>query len=107
MRKRDNELVLRVRAITLTLQFPIRCTLLVLLLLSIRGACAQTTDDSAPSIIAALRAQQFDQALRLLQPALERSPNDPRLWSLQGVALSAEGRKKEALAAYHHALSIA
>ncbi|WP_185827352.1 tetratricopeptide repeat protein [Edaphobacter aggregans] len=59
------------------------------------------------AVISALRAQQFEQALRLLQPALERSSKDPRLWSLQGVALSGEGRKKEALAAFQHALSLA
>jgi tetratricopeptide (TPR) repeat protein len=45
--------------------------------------------------------------LRLLQPALERSSTDPRLWSLQGVALSSEGRKKEAIAAFQHALTLA
>jgi tetratricopeptide (TPR) repeat protein len=78
----------------------------MLVLLPIRAAGAQTADDSVSSIVSALRAQQFDQALHLLQPALERSSNDARLWSLQGVALSGLGRNKEALAAYRHALSI-
>jgi len=84
-----------------------RCALFVLLLFFIPSTRAQTSDDPTSSIITALRAQQFEQALRLLQPALERSSNDPRLWSLQGVALSGEGHKKEALAAYQHALSLA
>jgi tetratricopeptide (TPR) repeat protein len=95
------------RATALNIYSPIRYALLALLLVPSRSICAQAADDLTSSIIAALRAQQFEQALRLLQPALEKSSSDPRLWSLQGVALSGEGRKKDALVAYRHALSLA
>src|SRR5262249_17446189 len=44
---------------------------------------------------------------QLLQPALEQSPKDPRLWCLKGIALAGQGHKKEALAAFQHALSLA
>jgi tetratricopeptide (TPR) repeat protein len=82
-----------------------RCLPLLLLLFLITNSWAQTPDDLTASIIAALRAQEFERALQLIQPALERSPNDPRLSSLQGVALAGEGHKKEALASFQHALS--
>lgn len=84
-----------------------RCALVALGFSSLPWMCAQPTNDPVPAVIAALRAQQFDQALRLLGPALERSSGDPRLWSLDGVALAGIGRKKEALAAYQHALRLA
>jgi len=107
MRTRDNQLPEWQRAMMSRIRLPIGCALLALLFVFLPGVSAQTGSDPVPAIIAALRAQQFEQALRLLQPALERSSKDPRLWSLQGVALSGEGRKKEALVAFQHALSLA
>jgi len=89
------------------MRLPLRLTLLALLFPCLPPAWTQTATDPLPPIIAALRAREFAQALALLQPALEKSPQDPRLWSLQGVALSAQGNKKEALAAFQHALSLA
>jgi Flp pilus assembly protein TadD len=85
----------------------IRPVIFTLVLVFLPAVWAQTGDDPVPSISAALHAQQFEQALRLLQPALERSSRDPRLWSLKGVALSGEGRKKEALVAFQQALRLA
>jgi len=35
------------------------------------------------SIAAALRSQQFERALELLQPALQAAPTNPQLWTLQ------------------------
>ena len=85
----------------------LRLALCALLFLCLPRAWTQSATDPAPQIISALRARDFAQALQLLQPALEKSPADPRLWSLQGVALSGQGHKKEALAAFQHALSLA
>lgn len=65
---------------------------------------AQTSGDA---IVAALRNRQFDQALQLLQPALERAPQDARLWALQGIAFSGKIQKKEALASFHNSLKFA
>lgn len=56
------------------------------------------------AITSALRAAQFDQALQLLQPELQLSPKNPRLWAFRGIALSGKGDKKGALVAFRHAL---
>jgi tetratricopeptide (TPR) repeat protein len=86
---------------------------------SLRGAClilvgflffsyafAQTTQDQAAPIASALRNQDFGRALELLRPALQESPGNAQLWTMQGVAYSGRGQKKEALASFRSALKI-
>jgi tetratricopeptide (TPR) repeat protein len=90
-----------------SIRLPLRLALVPLLFLCLPPVWTQTTADPIPPIISALRARDFTQALQLLEPALEKFPRDPRLWSLEGVALSGQGHKKEALAAFQHALSLA
>jgi tetratricopeptide (TPR) repeat protein len=82
--------------------------LLVLLLLSLSffSLFAQNSTDSIGEITAALRARDFSAALQLLQPALQRSPNSAQLWTLQALAYSGKGQRKDALAAFRHALRI-
>ena len=58
------------------------------------------------TITSAIREHNFDKAVELSRAALKHSPNDFRLWTLQGVALSSSGNKKEALDAYNSALKI-
>lgn len=58
-------------------------------------------------ITSALRAGNPTEALRLADEGLAASPNDPQLWTLKGIALSAQKNTKEALGAYHHALKLA
>jgi tetratricopeptide (TPR) repeat protein len=70
------------------------------------GLLAQTTQDRIAAITSALSAGEFKDAVRLAQAALDQSPRDPRLWTIQGIALSAEKRRREALDAFHHALQI-
>ena len=67
---------------------------------------AQAAPTDAQAITSAIRERNFDQAVELSRAALQRSPNDARLWALQGIALSASGHKKEALSAYNSALKI-
>ena len=67
-------------------------------------ALAQTPGIEA--VTSALRNKEFAKALQLLQPALQRSPGDAQLWTLQALAYSGEGHKKEALASFHSALKI-
>jgi tetratricopeptide (TPR) repeat protein len=67
---------------------------------------AQTAMDVG-SIAAALRSQQFERALELLQPALQAAPTNPQLWTLQGLAFSGKGDQKNALVSFHSALKIA
>lgn len=69
-------------------------------------AIGQTGTNGAEAIASALRNGQFDQALELLRPALRRSPENDQLWTMQGVAYSKLGNKKEALASFHRALKI-
>ncbi len=68
---------------------------------------AQSAGTDVSQIGAALRAHDFDRALQLVRPALQRSPNDARLWTLEGIALSEKGQKKEALSSFHSALKLA
>jgi tetratricopeptide (TPR) repeat protein len=81
----------------------------VLLMVSIFccWGCAQTSTQRIREITSSLRARQFDQGLQLLQPELERSPRNPQLWALQGIAYSGKGDQKRAFEAFHHALDIA
>jgi tetratricopeptide (TPR) repeat protein len=67
---------------------------------------AQTTGDPVGPVTAALRAGEFAKALQLLEPALRRAPTNAQLWTLQGLAYSGEGHKKEALGSFRAALRL-
>ncbi len=69
-------------------------------------AAAQTGSQPVDQITAALRSKEYGKAVQLLRIPLERSPQDPRLWTLQGMALTGEQRKSEALASFRHALAL-
>jgi len=69
-------------------------------------ALAQTARDQVAPIASALRNQQFDQALELLRPALQRSPGNAELWTMQGVAYAGRGENKQALSSFRSALKI-
>lgn len=58
-------------------------------------------------ITSALRAGNLSQALQLADQGLAATPNDPQLWTLKGIGLSAQKQPKEALDAYHRALKLA
>src|SRR6185312_3988462 len=62
---------------------------------------------SSASIESALRNHDYQHALQLSQSAVQQSPKNPKLWALQGIALSGLGRSPEALAAYNRALAFA
>jgi len=70
-------------------------------------AFAQTAGDRIGPIAASLRNEDFDKALELLQPALQEFPGNDTLWTMQGVAYSKRGQKKEALGSFGNALKIA
>jgi tetratricopeptide (TPR) repeat protein len=77
-----------------------------LLVLLFRVGPAQTGQDGAAPIISALQEHNYDEALRLLRPALKASPGDSQLWTMQGVAYDGQGNKKEALNSFRHGLKI-
>jgi tetratricopeptide (TPR) repeat protein len=84
----------------------IRLRVLATLLAACSLTPAQTPADRLGPITAALRAGQFDNALQLLAPEIERSPKSPQLWTLRGIALSGKADKAGALNAFRHALGI-
>jgi tetratricopeptide (TPR) repeat protein len=81
--------------------------LAIVLLILQSGIFGQTANDRVAPITSALRSRDFDKALQLLQPALQASPNNPQLWTLQGLAYSEKGDQKSALGSYQAALKIA
>jgi len=85
----------------------IRLGVLAALFASAPLVVAQSATDPIAPITSALRAGQFDNALQLLQPELERHPKNAQLWTLRGLALSGKGDKREALQAFRRALGVA
>ena len=74
--------------------------------LLVSSVLAQTAQDIVEPIASALRAEQFDRALDLLQTALQEFPDDAQLWTMQGVAYAAKGQKRDALTSFRRALKI-
>ena len=79
---------------------------LSLLLLPLAEAVPQATPAETHAITTAIGERNFQQAIELTRTALQRSPADARLWTLQGISLSALGKKKEALSSYDNALKL-
>jgi tetratricopeptide (TPR) repeat protein len=69
-------------------------------------AQAASQPGATADIISALRNQNFDQALRLSEGSLEKSPHDYRIWTLRGMAYSGERKNSQALDAFEHALKL-
>ena len=67
---------------------------------------AQTAVPTVDSVLAALRSRDYAAALRLSQELARANPNDPRSWTLEGMALEGLGRVTESLGAFEHALQI-
>jgi tetratricopeptide (TPR) repeat protein len=76
-------------------------------LLGVYSAAPQSSDDTVRSVTNALRTQQYDQAYQAAHAGLQKSPNDPKILTLEGLALSGMGKKDGALADYDAALKIA
>jgi Flp pilus assembly protein TadD len=64
----------------------------------------QADRDVAAGAASAVAGKDFDKALELLQPALQKFPQDAKLWTLERLALAGKGQTKKALAAYETAL---
>ena len=53
-----------------------------------------------------IRAQRYDEALGAIKSDLQESPEDYRLWTVEGIALSLKGSRAEALTAFEKALHL-
>jgi tetratricopeptide (TPR) repeat protein len=78
----------------------------VLILMAARLAFTQTPADDVRLIAAALRAKEYDRALQLARSVLRQAPEDPRILTLEGMALSGLDKRSEALSAFGRALRI-
>jgi tetratricopeptide (TPR) repeat protein len=78
--------------------------LMILLTLVVSGGGASS--EQIDAITAALRAHDFDRAVALSQAALQTSPGDAQLWTLQGIALASKGDGANALTSFRQALKI-
>ncbi|MGB0011429.1 MAG: tetratricopeptide repeat protein [Candidatus Sulfotelmatobacter sp.] len=79
---------------------------ILFLLWLLSAAAAQSAEDGLGPIASALQNREFQNALELLRPALQASPNNAELWAMQGTAYAGEGNPKEALASFRSALKI-
>src|ERR1044072_1832820 len=77
----------------------------ITVLVSSLAVAAWPQSSAGGSIEAALRSRQYEQALGLIQRQLQASPNDAKLLTFKGIALSRTGKKAEALSAYNKALT--
>jgi len=72
----------------------------------ISPAFCQNVKDQIAEISKALQANQFDRALDLLRPTLQKFPSSDDLWVMQGVAYARKGQNKEAFDSFRTALKI-
>lgn len=76
------------------------------LLFCVSSILAQTRESPVESIRSALRTNDFDKAIELSRAALRQSPNNPQLWTFEGIALASKGDSKQALTAFAQALKL-
>jgi tetratricopeptide (TPR) repeat protein len=84
-----------------------KLSIIAALILASLVGYSEAQENSTEPISAALRARNFAQAVDLSRAALDRTPNDPQLWTLQGIALASLGNSKDALVSFQRALKIA
>jgi tetratricopeptide (TPR) repeat protein len=61
---------------------------------------------SIQSIQALIRSQHYDEAHAAIESALRQTPNDPRLFTLEGILFSLQKQRDSAIVAFDHALSL-
>jgi tetratricopeptide (TPR) repeat protein len=69
-------------------------------------AFSQTSENPIAPITSAISARDYDKAVELCRSALQVSPSNSQLWTLQGIALVSKGDNKAALPAFQRALKI-
>jgi tetratricopeptide (TPR) repeat protein len=69
-------------------------------------AIGQQPTPSVTAIESLIRSRQYDQALAMTRSALEQSPVDFRLWTLEGIIFSMQDKAQSAQGAFEKALRI-
>ena len=81
-------------------------TIVFLILVAAFAAQGQQANSPVSSIESLIRSKEYDEALEATKSALLKTPNDHRLWTLDGIVLSIEGRNQDALNAFDRALKL-
>jgi tetratricopeptide (TPR) repeat protein len=82
-------------------------SIIVLSFAAFLAANGQSAKTSLNSIESLIRSQHYEQAIGLIKSSLHEKPDDFRLWSLEGIAMSLQGNTAGALTAFDHALHLA
>jgi tetratricopeptide (TPR) repeat protein len=69
-------------------------------------AQSQQAQPSITSIQTLIRSRQLDPAIQQIKTLLKKTPGDVRLWTLDGLVLSLQGKIQEAIVAFDKALQI-
>lgn len=80
--------------------------LLSMVIMQLGHAQKQPAQEQVARISDALRSGNFEEASDLSQSALEKWPNDVRIWTLRGMAMAGAGNLPSALHAYRRALDL-
>src|ERR1035437_3537538 len=82
-------------------------TSIAAVLLLISSLVAQPGKERTQQIVSALQHEEYESALKMLRAAIQQSPGDPQLWTMQGVAYNRVGKTKDALSSFEHAIKLA
>jgi len=77
----------------------------VILSASLSFATAQSKHLRVDEVTAALQSKEYAKAIELLKTRVRDSPHDPKLLTLQGMALAGLQRQQDALASFRQALA--
>ena len=99
-------LVLNARCALDTSLFRSSCVLFFVLFVSLALQGQSGPVASIASIEASIRSRQYDEALQSTISALKESPDDFRLWTLEGIVFSIKGKNQEALNAFDKSLQL-
>ncbi len=98
--------VLNARRRVGTSTFRASCALFFVLFASLILQSQSGPVTSIASIESLIRSREYDQALQKTISALKESPNDYRLWTLEGIVFSIKGKNQEALSAFDKSLQL-
>lgn len=82
------------------------CAVLVASVLGVGNAFAQSQASLSAKAAALVRAGNYDEAVAEAERGLQAHPNDPGLYTVEGIAFSMQGKDPDAIASYSAALRV-